>query len=237
MIENLQVPGIARVLLAIFICSTAVIGQTSGRKVAVTFDDLPYVGLGQLDYLAHAQSATAKIIRVLQKYHVPVIAFVNEQKLQRTGEMDARIALLQQWIDAGAILGNHTYSHPDANKLSIEQFEDEIIKGEVITRRLMLSHQPYQLYFRHPQTHTGDTQAKKEAIEKSLAAGGYKVAPHTLDGSDYIFNALYVDALRQNDQAKPSASAKLIWISQLRRRSLPNAYHHVSSAAKLRRRF
>jgi len=99
---------------------------------------------------------------------VPVVAFVNEGKLQITGEVDARIALLQQWVDAGAVLGNHTYSHSDFNKLTVEQFEDEIIKGEVVTRRLMQAHQPYQLYFRHPMTHTGDTQAKKEAIETLL---------------------------------------------------------------------
>jgi peptidoglycan/xylan/chitin deacetylase (PgdA/CDA1 family) len=190
----------AEVLLAILVSSSAVIAQTSGRKVAVTFDDLPYVGLGQPDELARAQSATARIIRIIQKHHVPVVAFVNEAKLQKTGEVDARIALLQQWIDSGAILGNHTYSHPDANQLSIEQFEDEIIKGEVITRRLMVAHQPYQLYFRHPQTHTGDTQAKKEAIEKFLTDRGYKVTPHTIDNSDFIFNAVYIDALRNKDE-------------------------------------
>jgi peptidoglycan/xylan/chitin deacetylase (PgdA/CDA1 family) len=171
------------------------------RKMAVTFDDLPYVAVGQPDGLSHAQRATNKLLRVLKSWHVPVVAFVNERGLQVTGEVDARIALLQQWIGAGAMLGNHTYSHPDFNKLSVEQFEDEIIKGEVVTRRLMRSHEPYQLYFRHPMTHTGDTQAKKEAIELFLAARGYKVTPHTIENSDFIFNALYVDALHDHDEA------------------------------------
>ena len=40
---------------------------------------------------------------------------------------------------------------------------------------------PYQLYFRHPETHTGDTNAKKQAIEEFLAARGYVIAPHTID--------------------------------------------------------
>jgi len=52
------------------------------------------------------------------------------------GEVDARIALLQQWVDAGMILGNHTYSHPDFNTLTIQQFQDEIIKGEAGRRAI-----------------------------------------------------------------------------------------------------
>ncbi len=168
--------------------------------MSVTFDDLPYVDIDQRD-LSNAKRATKEILRVLQTHRVPVVAFVNEGQLQVNGEVDARIALLQQWVDAGMILGNHTYSHPDLNMLTTQQFEDEIIKGEVITRRLMQSHQPYQLYFRHPQTHTGDTQAKKEAIETFLAERGYRVAPHTIDTEDFIFNLCYVRALRNKDKA------------------------------------
>src|SRR6266404_8357976 len=190
-------------LIIILLMSLSVSAQTNkpSRRMTVTFDDLPYVAIDQQG-LPRARRATREILRILKAHRVHVVAFVNEGQLQVAGEEEGRIALLQQWVDAGMILGNHTFSHADFNTLTVQEFQKEIIKGEVVTRRLMQSHQPYQLYFRHPQTHTGDTQAKKEAIEKFLAARGYKVAPHTLDGSDYIFNALYVDALRQNDQAK-----------------------------------
>jgi peptidoglycan/xylan/chitin deacetylase (PgdA/CDA1 family) len=191
-----------KLLIIILLMSLSVSAQTNkpSRRMAVTFDDLPYVAVEQQG-LPSAQRATKEILRVLQTHRVPVVAFVNEGSLQVVGEVDARIALLQQWVDAGMILGNHTFSHPDFNKLTIQQFQDEIIKGEVVTRRLMESHQPYQLYFRHPQTHTGDTQAKKEAIEDFLAARGYKVTPHTIDNADYIFNVCYIRALRNKDEA------------------------------------
>jgi hypothetical protein len=65
----------------------------------------------------------------------------------------------------------------------------------------MQSRQPYQLYFRHPQTHTGDTQVKKKAIEDFLAARGYRITPHTIENSDFIFNVCYVRALRNRDDA------------------------------------
>jgi len=191
-----------KTLVAILVFSFTATAQTKlpSRRMAVTFDDLPYVGVGQPDYLARARRATDKILNVLRTRRVPVVGFVNEETLYRNREVDARTALLQQWINIGAILGNHTYSHRDFNVVTVEEFEDEIIKGEVITRRLMQSRQPYQLYFRHPMTHTGDTQAKKEAIEKFLAARGYKVTPHTIENSDFIFNAIYVDALRSKDE-------------------------------------
>jgi peptidoglycan/xylan/chitin deacetylase (PgdA/CDA1 family) len=191
-----------KLLIAIFLLSLSARAQTNqpSRKIAVTFDDLPYVVAGQPQDLRKAQRATKEILRVLQTHRVPVVAFVNEGKLQVTGEVDARIALLRLWVDAGMILGNHTYSHPDLNSVTIEQFQDEIIKGEVVTRRLMQSHRPYQLYFRHPMTHTGDTQAKKEAIEEFLAARGYKVTPHTIENSDFIFNVGYVRALLNKDE-------------------------------------
>ncbi len=187
-----------KALFVILLFSLSVAAQP--RTMAITIDDLPFVAIGQPQYLPIAQRGTKEILRVLQAHRVTAVGFVNENKLQATGEVDARIALLQQWVDAGMILANHTYSHPDLNTQTIEQFQDEIIKGEVITRRLMQARQPYQLYFRHPMTHTGETQAKKEAIEAFLAARGYKVAPHTIENSDYIFNASYARALRNKDK-------------------------------------
>jgi len=175
--------------------------QTPKRTMALTFDDLPYVQIGDGSYVTRGRAVTTKILNVLKKHKAPAVAFVNEGKLGDSVERQARIGLLRQWVDYGAILGNHTYSHPDFNQLTVEQFEQEILKGEVVTRQLMRSRRPYQLYFRHPQTHTGDTIEKKEAIEKFLAAHGYKLTPHTIENSDFVFNVGYAQALQRNDQA------------------------------------
>jgi peptidoglycan/xylan/chitin deacetylase (PgdA/CDA1 family) len=171
------------------------------RAMAVTIDDLPYVNPAQLKYLASAQRATNDILRALEAHRAPAVGFVNEGKLQATGEVAARTSVLKQWVDAGMTLGNHTYSHPDFNSQTVEQFEQEIVKGEPVTRRLMEPRKPYQLYFRHPMTHTGDTKEKKEAVEKFLASRGYRVAPHTIENSDFVFNVGYARARRDKDQA------------------------------------
>jgi peptidoglycan/xylan/chitin deacetylase (PgdA/CDA1 family) len=191
-----------KLLIIILLLSVSVSAQTNkpSRRMTVTFDDLPYVAIDQQG-LPKARRATTEILRILKAHRVPVVAFVNEGHLQGAGAEEGRIALLQQWVDAGMILGNHTFSHADLNTLTVEEFQKEIIEGEVVTRRLMQSHQPYQLYFRHPQTHTGDTQAKKQAIEDFLAAHGYKVTPHTIDSEDFVFNVGYLRALRNKDGA------------------------------------
>ena len=153
--------------------------QTSTRTMAVTFDDLPYVRMSDAAYLPSAQKATEKILSTLKKHKVPATGFVNERQLDYGNDRDARIALLRDWVKSGMMLGNHTYSHPDFNQLTVAQFEEEIVKGDVVTRQLMQSRRPYQLYFRHPMTHTGDT----------------------LENSDYIFNVGYAQALQKGDTA------------------------------------
>src|SRR5437762_7383362 len=146
------------IALLLFGFSAQAQSREKARKMAVTIDDLPYVVMEEAPYLPNAQRATRDILRALKTYNVPVVGFVNEARLQANGEVNARIALLEQWINAGAILGNHTYSHPDFNRLTIEQFEDEVIKGEVVRRRLMRSREPYQLYFRSEE-HTSELQS------------------------------------------------------------------------------
>lgn len=179
---------------------TSVRAQTPTRTMAITIDDLPYVKIGEGGYLAAAQAATEKILKTLKQHKVPAVGFVNEDKLEHPQQREARIALLRQWVDHRMMLANHTYSHPDFNRLTIEEFQDEITKGDVVTRELMRAWGPYQLYFRHPMTHTGDTREKKEAVEKFLAERGYKVTPHTIENSDFVFNVPYALAVQRGDK-------------------------------------
>jgi peptidoglycan/xylan/chitin deacetylase (PgdA/CDA1 family) len=183
----------------------AVTQSPSARTMALTFDDLPYAYDRQdPNYVTRAQRVTRSLLRVLTAHRAPAVAFVNEGKLSSAPERERLTAVLRQWVDAGAVLGNHTYTHPDFNALTVEQFKDEIAKGDEVSRRLMQARRPYQLYFRHPQTHTGDTQAKKEAVEAFLLQRGYRIAPHTIDSADYIFNAGYVQTGSRNDETTPA---------------------------------
>ena len=187
-------------IVVLFAAVTSVRSQTPTRTMAVTIDDLPFIKMGEGAYLTRARAATTKILSTLKKHKVPAVGFVNERMLEQPDQRDGRIDLLRQWVNHGMVLANHTYSHPDFNRITVEQFQEEITKGEIVSRELMRSRGPYQLYFRHPMTHTGDTREKKEAIEKFLAERGYKVTPHTIENSDFIFNVPYAPAVQKGDE-------------------------------------
>jgi peptidoglycan/xylan/chitin deacetylase (PgdA/CDA1 family) len=166
------------------------------RQIAITVDDLPCAG-GCRD-LAEMRSITARITNALRG--TSAIGFVNEIGLQKDGERDARVRLLEQWLDAGLTLGNHTYEHLDPNTVPIDAYTDGIVQGEVVTRHLLEKRKLRMRYFRHPFTHTGPTAEYKRDLDKFLASRGYETAPFTLENSDYMWARVYRDAIERDDR-------------------------------------
>ena len=183
----------------------------ASRAGAVTFDDLPaQAGSVASNDVVPLRELTAKLLAGLARHRIPVTAFVNEGKLSPAGagpeEIRAREALLQMWIAAGHELGNHTYSHPDLNTMTLDAFEHDLVRGEPVTRRLMEASGGKLRYFRHPFLHVGLELEKRRAFESFLAGRGYTIAPVTIDNDEWIFAGLYADALKRGD---PAAAARL----------------------------
>lgn len=170
------------------------------RTVALTFDDLPFLGRGLP--LAAIQEKSAALLAALGARQAPAIGFVNEDKLLVAGEIDARTALLSAWLDAGMQLGNHGYGHLRLGEVPLEEYEAAVLKGEFVTRWLLARRGQAPRYFRHPYTQTGPTARVKRDFEDFLADHGYRVAPFTIENSDYLFNARYAAALAKGDAAE-----------------------------------
>jgi len=169
------------------------------RQVAVTFDDLPFTGdRGRTDVNA-LRAFTAKLLDTIKSHRIPAIGFVNERKLQRAGEQEARIAVLKMWTDAGLELGNHTFAHADFDRTPLAAFQQQVIDGEPVTRSLLAARGMKLRYFRHPYLHTGPDRKTKEAFEQFLTARGYRVAPVTIDNMEWVFAQAYTDALQRGD--------------------------------------
>ena len=177
----------------------ALAGAPAPRRIAITFDDLP--GVGHPATLAGLRDMNAKVLAALAEAKAPAIGFVNEDKLQVDGERDARTALLASWLDAGLALGNHTYSHVGLTATPLAAYEEDVVRGDVVTRRLLSARGRTLAFFRHPYTQTGPTKEAKGAFERFLAAHGFRVAPFTIEDADYIFAALYDDARAKGDEA------------------------------------
>src|SRR5919106_5981938 len=118
--------------LALTLAFAALGAQTPGRRVAITIDDGPVVN--EMTDLGNFQRITNGLVGSFQAEKVPVTIFINERQLNVPGQRDARAAVVEQWLDAGFDLGNHTYSHLSASNVPVDQFLDDVVKGEVITR-------------------------------------------------------------------------------------------------------
>ncbi len=170
------------------------------KTMALTFDDLPKSA--GMDDIEGARQTTESILKVLKAHKAPAVAFVNEGKLYSGPAMvEERAALLRSWVKAGVPLGNHTYSHLDINDVPLKKYEDDVVRGERTYTRLMRGI-PAERWFRHPFTHTGPTEDVKAALNKFLAARGYRVAPFTIENSDWIFSAAYAKANASGDAAQ-----------------------------------
>ena len=168
------------------------------RQVAVTIDDLPG-GMADKLPVSELTAMTSKLLGTLHDQKIPVVGFVNERKLYHPGEVDERIKLLEMWLDDGFDLGNHTYSHASLNQIELKDWEDDVVQGESVLRILLTEHKKPLRYFRHPYLDTGRDLATRRKAEEFLTQRGYRIAPITLDGWDWMFAGLYEDAKKRND--------------------------------------
>jgi peptidoglycan/xylan/chitin deacetylase (PgdA/CDA1 family) len=182
------------------------------RTVAVTFDDLPATTAGVVaNDVASLEKLTRQLLSAVRKHRIPAVGFVNEGGLFVEGEgpggVDARKGLLRMWLDAGLELGNHTYSHRDLNRLPLDQFQADVLRGETVTRALLKERErrgekeQRLRYFRHPFLHVGADLKVRRAFEAFLSSHGYTVAPVTVDSDEFVYAAAYAKALRRGDSA------------------------------------
>lgn len=169
---------------------TAIVAQTPQRSVAITIDDLPRGGDGSSPDFDAVHAMNERLLRPFKDARIPVIGFVNAHHEQALGPDKLR-RLLELWLDAGAELGNHTYSHPDINDVTLADYTADIVKGEPILRAALAARGRTLRYFRHPFLHAGATIESKSGLQRFLDDHGYRVAPVTLDNSDYMYAALY----------------------------------------------
>ena len=177
------------------------------RAVAITIDDLPASDAGHMSATSILEM-TGKILATLSQQKVPAVGFVNEKKLYTTGEVDQRIKALSMWVDSGFELGNHTYSHASLNQVGLKAWEEEVVRGETVTRMLLEQHKLKLRFFRHPYLDTGRDLETRRQAEAFLTDRGYRIAPVTVDAWDWMYAGVYEDAKRRGDTTLMDQLAK-----------------------------
>lgn len=174
---------------------------TVQRRIAITIDDLPWASLGDAAP-EQLELYYARLIAAMREAKAPVTGFVNEGKLLSNDKVEtSRVHLLRDWLEAGMDLGNHTLSHSDLHAVGLEAYESEILRGETFLRPLLAERGKVPVWFRHPYLRAGRTAADKAALQKFLEEHGYRIAPVTVDTSDWVWAGAYRKALAANDKA------------------------------------
>jgi peptidoglycan/xylan/chitin deacetylase (PgdA/CDA1 family) len=130
-----------------------------GREVLLTFDDGPH------------PTYTPLVLDVLKNAGLKAMFFVCGQRVARPGALD----IVRRARDEGHLIGNHTYSHPDLTKLSVDQVRDEIKK----THDLIGEFEPQHRLCRPPYG------AHNPTVDKVLREMDYHVVLWTVDPEDW----------------------------------------------------
>ncbi|MBI2893909.1 MAG: polysaccharide deacetylase family protein [Deltaproteobacteria bacterium] len=161
----------------------------SQRVLALTIDDLPFVGgVAAGDDL---EAATGRILAAVRG--VPATGFVA------CGRAPERLAILRRWRDEGVELGNHTTSHRAIDDVSIDHWmADARACGDAVASATGKA----PTRFRFPFLRTGATPALRDDAARRIAALGWTAAPVTIDTSDWVLDVAYVAALGHGDRAR-----------------------------------
>lgn len=154
------------------------------KEIAITFDDSPRAASGYFDGPTRAQ----KLLETLKKHDIKQVAFFSvSQKLGAEG-----IQRLKTYSDAGHIIANHTHSHPDINKLSLEDYSKDFLLADSHLKQFKTFYQ----WFRFPYLREGDTLDKRDGMRDLLKEKGYTNAYITLNNYDWYIETLFQQAIK-----------------------------------------
>ena len=168
----------------------------SVTEVAVTVDDLPTHGppTPGLDRLAIAE----RLLAAFKRHGLrEVYGFVNGKRVADDPSLEA---VLRRWREAGHPLGNHTWSHPNLNHVSLADYLADLEHGEEILKKLEPDAGLWKV-FRYPFLFEGDTKEKRDGVREYLRAHGYVKAEVSIDADDWAFNAPFSRCTEQSDAA------------------------------------
>lgn len=187
------------VLLVSLLVACAPASAQGGRTVAVTLDDLPYAGQS----LDEAGYATGALLEALAAHGVVADVFVEGRRVEVEGEAETRRDLLRRWRDAGHGLQNHGYRHLRYSETGTSEYLADVERGyRVVAGLLGEASPPGQVrFFRPPFNDLGRTSATRAALADSLDGRDVRLAPFTVEHSDWMFNAVYEKALARGDPA------------------------------------
>ncbi len=170
------------IIITLLLLSTGV----SAQEIALTFDDAPrgdgklYTGLKRSEIL----------LKKLEQYNVPQVGFFCVP-----GNKDAvGILRLKMYGQAGHIIANHSYTHPQIAEVGVDEYILDIKKADTALNKMP----GFRPWFRFPYLNEGRSEEIRDKIRDSLKEMGYMNGYVTVDNYDWYLEYMYQQALKQN---------------------------------------
>jgi peptidoglycan-N-acetylglucosamine deacetylase len=164
-------------------------------KVAISVDDMPGGGFEVRGY-THTQMVK-DLISALRAHRVPEAGgFIVGGMLEGHAE---RAQALEAWVQAGFVVGSHSYTHPRIADLGVERYSDDILKNRNLVDRLEQRTRQEQSYFRFPYLEEGLTREDRRALWQLLQRERYTVARASIAFGDTDWADAYLRCQQTNE--------------------------------------
>ena len=123
------------------------------KEIALSFDDAP-----RASSALSGEKRAKLLVEALRSSGVQQVAFfANSDKLSEEG-----VERLKFYSQQGHLIGNHTHSHPELNKIDTQKFIEDIL---IAHKRLEIL-PGFVKWFRFPYLREGDTIKKRDSVRQ-----------------------------------------------------------------------
>lgn len=154
------------------------------KKISLSFDDVP-----RRNTSFTGKERSIRLLKSLKDAGVDrAVFYVNTAKASEEGKERIR-----RYYQAGHIVGNHTHSHPSANRVGRDVFLEDFETAH----RLLTSWGYKPTYFRYPFLHRSKETNSIIKIRNHILSKGYVDGFVTVDNYDWHMDNLFQEAKKQ----------------------------------------
>ena len=173
-----------------------------GPGIAITIDDFDLSDAP----LQGGEARDLAIRTALARHGVKAAGFVAGKNI----DADRAPRVLAAWSKGGHILGNHSFSHGYYGGADPAGEMADILRCEA----LLKPYAGFRRLFRYPYLAEGKTAAGRDALRALLHQQGYRIAPVTIDTSDWYVSARLEARLKADPKADISGYRRY-WLDHL----------------------
>jgi len=174
--------------------------SVAGMEIALTIAGMisshidPGADLDDQCYRQNTRDNFAQLLTALAQHKMPpTVAFVTANEVDRD--------FGKEWLEAGNLFGNSTFSRLKLKKVGVQQFVDDIAKCDEFLSSLRGRASKPARYFRYPGANRLGDRDKRAEISSYLNKHDYREAPVTIEAQDDLLSQVYCAALARGDQS------------------------------------